>query len=168
MRSRREYRMYGLVPYNLSPIQQGIQFGHAVVEYSVKYGKDSDYKKWSQEDKTFIILNGGTTNYRRFDGKYIGTLNQYEQELSSRGIKMSEFIEPDLGDQLTAVVFLVDDRVFDREKWPDYEGLKYIDVIDGNPESTGFREWKMKFDDNEKIADKIVWLREFLPKFKLA
>ena len=28
-----EYRMYGLVPYNLSPIQQGIQFGHAVVEY---------------------------------------------------------------------------------------------------------------------------------------
>jgi hypothetical protein len=28
-----EYRMYGLVPYNLSPIQQGIQFGHAVVDY---------------------------------------------------------------------------------------------------------------------------------------
>lgn len=23
-----EKRMYGLVPYNLSPIQQGIQFGH--------------------------------------------------------------------------------------------------------------------------------------------
>ena len=28
-----ELRMYGLVPYNISPIQQGIQFGHAVVEY---------------------------------------------------------------------------------------------------------------------------------------
>lgn len=27
------YRMYGLVPYNISPIQQGIQYGHAVVEY---------------------------------------------------------------------------------------------------------------------------------------
>ena len=30
-----EYRMYGFVPYNLSPIQQGIQFGHAVVEVVV-------------------------------------------------------------------------------------------------------------------------------------
>ena len=28
-----ELRMYGLVPYNLSPIQQSIQFGHAVVQY---------------------------------------------------------------------------------------------------------------------------------------
>ncbi len=28
-----ERRMYGLVPYNMSPIQQGIQFGHAVVDY---------------------------------------------------------------------------------------------------------------------------------------
>lgn len=28
-----KYRMYGLVPYNISPIQQGIQFGHGVVEY---------------------------------------------------------------------------------------------------------------------------------------
>ena len=160
--------MYGMVNYQLSDIQKGIQFGHAVVEYILKHGEDGDYKKWSTKDKTFIILNGGTTNHRRFNGKYVGTLNQHEYELSSRGIKISEFIEPDLGDQLTAVVFLVDDRVFDREKWPDYEGLKYIDVIDGNPESTGFHEWKMKFDDNEKIADKIVWLREFLPKFKLA
>ena len=32
-----EYRMYGLVPYNISPIQQGIQYGHAVVEYIDKY-----------------------------------------------------------------------------------------------------------------------------------
>ena len=31
-----ELRMYGLVPYNISPIQQGIQFGHAVIEYGQK------------------------------------------------------------------------------------------------------------------------------------
>jgi hypothetical protein len=29
-----DWRMYGLVPYNISPIQQGIQFGHAVQEYN--------------------------------------------------------------------------------------------------------------------------------------
>jgi hypothetical protein len=31
--------MYGLVPYNISPIQQAIQFGHAVVEYGQKMKK---------------------------------------------------------------------------------------------------------------------------------
>ena len=33
MSSKLELRMYGFVPYNISPIQQAIQFGHAVVEY---------------------------------------------------------------------------------------------------------------------------------------
>ena len=68
----RTYRMYGLVPYNISPIQQGIQFGHAVVEYSNSHFNDSDYKKWSTIDKTFIILNGGTTNNNSTN---LGTLN---------------------------------------------------------------------------------------------
>ena len=31
MSSKLELRMYGFVPYNISPIQQAIQFGHAVV-----------------------------------------------------------------------------------------------------------------------------------------
>lgn len=56
------YRMYGFVPYNISEIQKGIQYGHAVVEYSNAHAKDADYKQWSTVDKTFIILNGGTTN----------------------------------------------------------------------------------------------------------
>lgn len=163
--NKRTYRMYGLVPYNLSPIQQGIQFGHAVVEYSLKWGGTSPYKKWSEKDKTFIILNGGTTNNRRFDGDYIGTLNRYKEELSKREIWQADFHEIDLGDQLTAFVFLVDDRVFDRETWPEYSGLVYQD---GTPDETEYWEWKMKFDDDEKIADNIVWLRDWLPKFRLA
>ena len=35
-----EYRMMVLVPYNISPIQQGIQFGHAVVEYMLNFPTD--------------------------------------------------------------------------------------------------------------------------------
>lgn len=57
-----EYRMYGLVPYNLSPIQQGIQFGHGVVEYMRTYYPAPPCDSWADNDKTFIILNGGTTN----------------------------------------------------------------------------------------------------------
>jgi len=60
------YRMYGMVPYNLSPIQQGIQFGHAVVRMGrtvrdMGYMEDI-YNKWADKDEVFIILNGGTTN----------------------------------------------------------------------------------------------------------
>jgi hypothetical protein len=152
----RNYRMYGLVPYNLSPIQQGIQFGHAVVEYGLEYFETDEYQQWARYNKTFIILNGGTTNDTRLK---LGTLNNYLYELSDRGFKIGEFSEPDLGDQLTAVVFLVDDRVFDREAWPDFDGPNF---------PPNYYEWKMKFADTEEEADRIVWLRSFLGNFKLA
>ena len=72
------YRMYGLVPYNISPIQQSIQYGHAVVEYLNKYFNEPDCTEWRLNDKTFIILNGGTTN-KSFS--YFGTLNKHQQTL---------------------------------------------------------------------------------------
>src|SRR6478609_5282683 len=106
------YRMYGLVPYNLSDIQKGIQFGHAVVEHML-WSDTEEIKQWAQNDKTFIILNGGTTN---LDGS--GTINQHIQTLDSMGVTIATFQEPDLGNQITAVVFLVDERVWDFEKYP--------------------------------------------------
>ncbi len=163
----RTYRMYGLVPYNISPIQQGIQFGHAVVEYGLEFFETPEYQKWSKEDKTFIILNGGTTN-TRFDTDvfgHIGSLNNNRQLLSDKGVQFRSFFEPDLGDQLTAVVFLVDDRVFDRVVWPDYNGSFYSD---GNPEATEYWNWIMKFDESEQEAQRIVFLRDFLKNFRLA
>ena len=159
----RTYRMYGLVPYNISPIQQGIQFGHAVVEYGITYGTNPEYHRWSRKDKTFIILNGGTTNTANTS---YGSLNTYDDMLGFNGIKRSRFYEPDLGDQLTAIVFIVDDRVFDRVTWPDYNGPFYADMK--TPEATAHYEWKMKFADTEDEANRIVFLREFLPKLRLA
>ncbi len=158
----REYRMYGLVPYNLSPIQQGIQFGHAVVEYGLDFFETTEYQEWARRDKTFIILNGGTTNDNNMR---MGTLQQNYFELTDRGIKVGEFHEPDLGDQMTAVVFLVDDRVFDKVNWPDYDGTFYLN---GTPEATSHYNWKMKFAETEKEADNIVFLRDFLKQFRLA
>jgi hypothetical protein len=159
--TNRTYRMYGLVPYNLSPIQQGIQFGHAVVEYSLEFGSTAAYQKWAREDKTFIILNGGTTNLNT-----PGTLNSHEYQLEANRIQHANFFEPDLGDQLTATVFLVDERVFDRETWPDYSGCYYADMR--TPVAEDYYNWKMKFADTEEEADRIVWLRSFLRNFRLA
>lgn len=120
-----EWRMYGLVPYNISPIQQAIQYGHGVVEYMMKYmrmlpngssgGHIHIVHHWADKHKTFIILNGGTTN-KRLDKQ--GSLNLHMQWLKANHIHHSTFNEPDLGDQLTAVCFLADERVFDNKKYP--------------------------------------------------
>ena len=161
-RDNREFRMYGLVPYNISPIQQGIQFGHAVVEYGLEFSETPEYQTWARRDKTFIILNGGTTNKTSFNR---GTLNNHYFALTDRCIRVGEFHEPDLGDQLTAVVFLVDDRVYDKVAWPDYDGMFYIN---GTPEVTEYYNWKMKFAETAVEADQIVFLRDFLQQFRLA
>ena len=156
-----EQRMYGLVPYNLSPIQQGIQFGHAVVEYSLNHYSYTEqkgsnpYSQWAHYDKTFIILNGGTTNDNIINP---GTLNIAQAELHAMGVELATFNEPDLGDQLTAVVFLVDERVWDRERYPEYD--EYMEKIQP--------EWTYYEALFGKDAEKIVEMRQFLSRYKLA
>lgn len=162
----RQYRMYGLVPYNISPIQQGIQYGHAVVEYALKYAGTPEYNRWANIDKTFIILNGGTTSTNQFTP---GTLNKYANELKSTfAMDTAEFYEPDLGDQLTAVVFLVDDRVWDREAYPDYRGGYVSTGWETKPMEPEYTNWMKQFDEDIRVAEMIVNLRNFLSKFKLA
>jgi len=160
MREQVRYRMYGLVPYNISPIQQGIQFGHAVVEYGLEYGNKSDdpYLQWARNDKTFIILNGGTTNYYKTES--YGTLNQAHDALSLMNVETATFHEPDLGDQLTAIVFLVDERVWDKEKYPEFN--KFLEVDHTNLEKDYY---KQLFGDD---TDQILGMREFLSNYRLA
>ena len=170
-----EYRMYGLVPYNLSPIQQGIQFGHAVVEYQqntrdIKPNLEI-YNKWAKNDKTFIILNGGTTN-NTIDR--LGTLNKHAQTLKDNDVLTAVFNEPDLGDQLTAVVFLVDERVFNRELYPDFVGTPYTWPSHKKPSDREYEKWKEVNDKNyvawvERIGgEKNAFLRDYLKTFRLA
>lgn len=152
-----ELRMYGLVNYQLTGIQKGIQFGHAVVEYGQKVKLEScsneeydKYNDWADNHKTFIILNGGTTNN---NVENLGTMNQHLNLLKENGIFCVPFYEPDLGDQLTAISFLVDERVFNKELYPDYDHHKHY----------YYQKWK------EQVGgDKIVFLKDFLKDLKLA
>lgn len=155
------YRMYGMVPYNLSPIQQGIQFGHGVVEYGQLCNGippfNSIYDKWAMKDKTFIILNGGTTNE---NPDRLGTLQQISKTLRDNNVLVAEFREPDLNDTLTSVVFLVDERVFDRELYSDF--IKDDSSTD-EENNIQYKNWI------EKIGgEKNLFLRNFLITFKLA
>ena len=178
-----EWRMYGLVPYNISSIQSGIQFGHAVVEYGQnakdfpKLGKF--YNNWANKDKTFIILNGGTTNENR-DSKFYGTMQQHRDLFLENDILIAEFREPDLNDSLTAFVFLVDERVWNRTLYPDYVNMPFPwDKINRNskrykPTDMDYEKWE---EDNARNREKWVekiggpkndFLRTHLKTLKLA
>ena len=192
MENNLELRMYGLVPYNISPIQQAIQFGHAVVEYGqkMKYlGEhkqylNTQYNDWADNWKTFIILNGGTTNHRSNieDCLPFGSLNQHVLTLMDNGVDFAQFNEPDLGDQLTAVVFIVDERVFNKKKYPDFEDWvvkNYGDLItgEGSVYQIARRIKESPSSEDQKVyqswiktigGQKNVFLRDFLKSFKLA
>jgi len=187
-----ELRMYGLVPYNISPIQQAIQFGHAVVEYGQKMKKlpfndievAKKYDDWADNWKTFIILNGGTTNHKTSleDGLPFGSLNNHLLTLMDNDVEFAQFNEPDLGDQLTAVVFIVDERVFNKNKYPYFEDWvieNYGDLIVGSGSAyqiaNEIRNSKSKHD--KKVyqewvklvgGEKNAFLKDFLKNFRLA
>ena len=113
--------MYFFVSYNLVPILQAIQSGHASLEYADKFGCEEIFIDFVRKWKTWIILNGGTTNSKRdLDGIVMGTLDQIGDTLLEHNIDFAYFQEPDLNDALTAVCFIADERVFNYEDYPDF------------------------------------------------
>ena len=194
MNENLELRMYGLVPFNISPIQQAIQFGHAVVEYGqmsknpINHVSISNkYNDWADNWKTFIILNGGTSNHsqnRYSDAEYVGTMETHLQTLKENRVDLTTFYEPDLNDMLSAIVFIVDERVFNRKKYPDFEDWvieNYGDLIKSDYYTSSYmlaRRIKESTDkEDQKVyqswvkfvgGEKNVFLRDFLKNFKLA
>ena len=190
-----ELRMYGFVPYNISEIQKGIQFGHAVVEYGLENFHSNEYLDWAKYWKTFIILNGGTSNhsvnrYHETEEEYIGSMESLLEELNTNEVKLATFYEPDLNDMLSGIVFIIDERVFNRKKYLDFgdwfmntnfsylqdnmvqpsklERMRldgYFETTDDEEEKKFYQEW-VDYVGGEKN----VFLRDFLNprKVKLA
>jgi hypothetical protein len=121
MEKELELRMYFFTNYQLTGIQKGIQCGHAAIEYARKYGHVKLFKEFIKKWKTWIILDGGTTNSKRdLDGIVFGTLDQIGDTLLENDIRFAYFQEPDLNDALTAICFIADERVFNKEDFPDF------------------------------------------------
>jgi hypothetical protein len=178
MENKLELRMYGFVNYQLTGIQKGIQFAHAIVEYGL-YNNNSQYLDWAKNHKTVIVLNGGTTNN---NPDRPGTINQIIDKLQDINIDFSKFSEPDLGDQITAVAFILDERVFNRKKYPEFHDflkINYMSYIgdDLTIEEVAYKISQSKFQQDIKIykqwvdligGQKNVQLREFIKDFSLA
>ena len=171
-----EKRMYFLVPYNISEIQKSIQAGHAALEYAYYYKDDPDTWDFVKDHKTWMVLNGGTTNKTRIDetGLHKGSMDNHLGELCSFNIenpklkiKFSYFYEPDLNDALTAICLIVDERVFNREDYPDFYGWVKEQEVFVRADDT--ENWQILVDRfTEEVGKDIVFLKELLNTKKLA
>lgn len=173
-----ELRMYFLTMYNISPIQQGIQCLHAVVEYFLKHWKDKEFWRWALKYKTVIILNGGTSNDGMLSNKAfvptLGSMEQHFKTLKDNKIKCTCFNEPDLNYSMSAIAFLVDERVFNKEKYPDFSSWAN-DLIDNmehisEADKLEKRMKKEKYYDQyvREVGKDIAFLKDFLKQFRLA
>jgi len=184
MNERLKFRMYFFVPYNISPIQQAIQAGHAALEYAHQYRDSSDFLNFIKNDKTWIILNGGTTNHNiepSSEGgtQYVGSLDQILDSIGFAHINHSSFYEPDLNNALTAVCFLADERVWDYETYPDFIDF-YANLFPNDMTPQRRVELRLKSEEelkqlpyyNEWVeflgGNKNVFLRQLLKGKKLA
>ena len=185
-----DWRMYGLVPYNISPIQQGIQFGHAVQEYNnlihdyqnndLKLSDVENFDSWRLFGKTFIVLNGGTTNSRIIEDAPFGSLNQHANTLKDLGVVTAEFYEPDLGEQLTAIVFLVPKQVYNKKEFLNFTDYTIENLDDLSLALEVNESYEMCDFENKNLKEiyeewteymggkKNVELRYFLSNFQFA
>jgi hypothetical protein len=157
-------RMYFFVLYSLSPIQKGIQAGHAALEYANLYDNMLIFVEFFHNDKTWIILDGGTSNSTLNENNVpCGTLNQIENELNIRNVRFSSFREPDLEDALTAICFIVDERVWDHEKYPNFNDIINGDNVNLQNQILSYDDWVLFLGGENN-----VFLRELLKNKKIS
>ncbi len=164
--------MYFFVPYNISPIQQAIQAGHSAIEYARQYADDYEFQNFADEWKTWIILNGGTTNSRvrkdvinlrdeidpyegSMDNLYVNLIS-WNADHKNDKINSSIFQEPDLNDALTAICFIADERVFNYEDYPEFDDWFCIQDF---PDDTS--EWRASYTVYDKGNRAILFPEQY-------
>jgi hypothetical protein len=140
-----ELRCYTFTLYQLSPIQQGIQAGHAAIELGMKaYNRQmrmrdgtwfTTYHRWATEWKTMVLLNGGDYAELRETVDFLGSFdNPYpwesfeESEVSLKGL-------------LTSVAIILPARIFETAE----QLRKNTFVTKDYPD--GFSDWELELID---------------------
>ena len=167
----RVYRMYCLVLRQLSPMQKGIQAAHSIVEYANKFPHDEEYKEWSKFDKTIIVLDAGTS----FDiEEIIGQLDEHK-------VDYAIFKEEDLNSITTSIAILVDDRVFDKDRFQSFDSWRankypvipmhcvaYMGNFDHDPNDYTYYEHHKEWVEEVLGGEKNDFLRQLISSKHLA
>lgn len=143
MQEKHTYKMYSIVLRQLDGINNGVQTAHGVCEYVRKHWKDKDLQQWLNEDKTLVVLNGGTVN----------DMNEIKAKFDKEGIKYETFEEEDLANLTTSICLLADERVWDRKEYGTVEDFvnkttnKLVEVIDSeNPMAEAEKQLKEEIE----------------------
>ena len=134
--------MYCLAERHLSSIQKAIQSAHAIVTFGLNYHEMEEYRQWAEKDQTIVILDGGN----------VPDLHQTMYKLCTLGWPMAVFAEPDLGDVITAICFLADERIFDYATWgKSYEDYKKLPLTEENAatHNLDYSEWLAAIGGNK-------------------
>lgn len=178
-------KMYTFVLRQLSPLDKGIQSAHAVVEYCNKYHNEKNCSDWISQDKTLIVLNGGTSE----------DLKVIKSKLEEFDLLYTEFKEPDLENITTAISVCLNEVHWNDEKYPTYENWcakKKMGFDESQTTSIGDCELKtclgfipptigiwfkevfgecLNYDEESNFSDwydNWVQIREFFKSFRLA
>lgn len=143
--------MYALILDSIHPKDAPIHLGLALQSFNNKmfdiaeeiargltlshneYYTYGGFKQWRQ-DKIFTLLVGESTNKTISSSNVIsiGGLKNQLVKLQENAIETGTYYSSEIGDQLSCVVFLVDERVFNKVKYPDFDQflLQFQDIID--------------------------------------
>ena len=141
--------------YNLSGEQKGIQAYHASMRYARENFNDADFQHWIHQDETVVILSGGGSQDMILHCEEMKTLN----------IKFAKFHEPDLNFSMSGISFLLDERVWDKERYPDMrDWMKINHPTVMNRDFHNYEKAWVRMLGGEEIAAK----RLFKDKFRRA
>lgn len=142
-----ELRLYTFTLFQLSPIQQGIQAGHAAVELGmVAYRKQMTlrqgttfgiYHRWATEWKTMVLLNGGDLFELDEFANFLSTCDNPDK------YPWAAFNESEtsLGGILTSVAIILPERIFKTAE----ELRKNTFVTKDYPDA--FTDWELELID---------------------
>ena len=144
----RELRLYTFCNFYLSSIQQGIQSAHVVHSLFIKYPSfesNSILWDWAQNDKTMIVLNGGTHKDIVQAYEMVGALSLKHHNVL---LPFEHFNEDDesLSGMMTCFGIVLPDRLYDAKYDPQNGNYVYsvtesmqpltIEYAIGTPEHT--------------------------------
>lgn len=114
----KQQRMVTVALRHLSGIQKAIQSLHAVVDFEQKFGDTPEYQRWANKDKTIFVLEAHTNTQ----------LEEAYKELKKLKVPVEKFQEPDTGNVVTAICFLIDEYVFNTKKYENGNSMTDLEI----------------------------------------